>query len=327
MITTRLEELLLKQEARRYQITIGDGPLSILPVPPGKTIIVTDIDIIPTINAPGSNVEDPARTCIQILEQFYKMYNTTPVDITYLTGIYDDLYLSLEKTVSRSVVQLIEQSEKINNTYTCCPSLFYKPNLDFVVDGNLSSGYGYKISADTSYQTQNYNFDVYSIHADDVHFRWAYPYAVMVNSTTPTFNPLNVDYLNPNYVASFIKSSIYESNMPLGLKNIAVQILISSLYNYPTALLGAWIPTGLQQLSPNGVTAATNTQAFDFIRYPLMFETVVSNNENLASHTVDYGYNVAGLSPSLVFYDSIFEYIGKPKANIGYCVINKNLTF
>ena len=52
MVTPKLEELILKQKAKYYRATLGDSPLSVIPVETGKTLVITDIDIFANANIP-----------------------------------------------------------------------------------------------------------------------------------------------------------------------------------------------------------------------------------------------------------------------------------
>jgi hypothetical protein len=323
MITPILEDLLLKRKATRHQITIGDGPLSVLPVPPGKTIIITDIDIIPSINAPGTNIDDAFRLSLDCLANMYRL--GLICDWGQPGDILNEIFKNLQFLVSRSCVQLIEQSANLNNTYTCAPNLHINTDLNVAGDPASNTVFSYP-SVLTNYSTKNTQFNTFSIHTQDISFRWAYPYAVDPNAgTTPVLNNVRVEPIVYSFVNSFIRNSLFEYNMPQGLVNTAIQILVTAFYAYPTTALGAWVPIGTSALSQDGINTLTNYNGFNFIRYSIFPDGVSILDNNLANHTVCYG-NTADVTASQdQFFDSIFEYIGKPKANIGYVVLTENL--
>jgi hypothetical protein len=329
MITAKLEELLLKQKAQRFQITIGDGPVSIIPVPPGKTVIITDIEIIPTINAPGSSPELFDREANQILDQFIQIADVNVIGYS-MTDIRNAVFLLIQKTMSRSCVQLIEQSAKINNTYTCAPDLLYgaNPYLKLYVENANTDYYG--IKSNFEIKTKNSKFEVYSIHADTVVFRWVYPIVVPDQTATPTLYNNIVNTQNAVFPASDLINTFFDNNMPQGIANSAVDILVSTLLRTPAAAIGAWVPVGIEQLSQSGNNTAVLANAFNYVRYPIgvgFTPAPGQDNNNLNAGTVDFGYNLPITTPNIQLFTSIMDYITMPKANIGYCVINENLTF
>jgi hypothetical protein len=330
MITTRLEELLLKQKAQRFQITIGDGPVSVIPVPPGKTIIITDIEIIPSINAPGRVPEDFARGADDILYQFIKVYPGF-IDATDQLVIRQAIFEQLQKTISRSCVQLIEQSAKINNTYTCAPNLSFESVANPVWDTNTST-LQYAINTRFGIQTKNSKFEVYSIHADNISLRWVYFIPIPnpdVFPEPPVFNLTFVEPQNAFSTASKLSNTFFDNPTPQGIATTLFNILVTTLIRNQSAAEGAWVPVGVEQLSKIGSDFAVAANGFNYVRYPIITGPTFppTTNNNLSAGTVDYGYEGTYNTDNISLSTSIIDYIGLPKANIGYCVINENLTF
>jgi hypothetical protein len=90
----RIEEWLLSGKAILKNLACGNAGLTQIPVPEGKTFIITKIEILPFVNIiTDSNVFAQATTFYDVLQQ------------------------SIDKIIGRSQLQLLFYNERINNTY------------------------------------------------------------------------------------------------------------------------------------------------------------------------------------------------------------------
>jgi hypothetical protein len=319
MITPILERLILQQKAKYYRITVGDSPLSVLQVPAGHTIIITDIEIFANMQIPAQTVQQGGTADIsKLLGLLFRVNTNLGPNDDFLTPWMQQNQLYLKGMIT----QLVEDSQNVTNVYTL------NPKQQTVFNGGTSFDQGGNVTLIQypSFISEKSQYNVLNVHKQNITFRWTYPfqiYPTILNSLATVLIKTGLIKYNGN--DPVFNQQLFERDLPTGLKQDYVRATGTIIYN--DAQLGLWIPSGKLAIDRTWLSNQFQGQ-FDFIRYPLIADQNAAN-ANSGAHTVDYNIPdlLAAGANELAILDCIFTYLMRPRANVGYVVINENTSF